>query len=308
MNKRLLKLIFWFPGVTRTIEWARKKKMSKKYGFTYYQFFYNLFHNIREYSVIERGNSVAFNFTLAIFPAIIFVFTLIPYIPYDGLDVLIMEFLEREMPESMYNVVSETIQDIVSRPRGDLLSFSVLLSIYLATNGMIGLMGALNRIYRTKDKRNYWITRLIATTLTFLLAFNLFLSLILFVVGQQVLYFLRDEMGILENYYVYLIYVLRFSVIFILFFGTISLIYYLAPAIKKRWKFFSIGSFLASISCIVVSIGFSIYINNFATYNKLYGSIGALIALMLWLSIISVILLMGFQVNATIDKLKHQLR
>ncbi len=304
MIRFVRRVLYLIPYVPEVLQWARKKKVSKRYSFTYYQFFQNLFSNFREYHLIEKANSIAFNFTLALFPAIIFIFTLIPYLPIEGLYDEVEGFLARELPESIYEVAAPTIHDIVNRQRGDLLSFSVLLSLYLATNGMIALMGSLNRIYRSKEKRNFIITRLIATALTFLLAFNLFFSLILFVVGQAVIQFVRDEVGLFVDYTIYLVYGLRFIVIFVLFFGTISFIYYLAPVVRKRWKFFSIGSLVATLSCIFVSYGFSFYINNFAAYNKLYGSIGVFIALMLWLSLIAIMLLIGFQINATYDKLK----
>lgn len=166
---------------------------------------------------------------------------------------------------------------------------------------MSSLMRAFNKCYRTVDKRSFIKTKLIATVLTFTLAFELFFAIILLIVGQFFITMLDEYMQI-KDYVVHLIVVLRFIVIFIVFLTGISCIYYLAPAVHNRWRFFSFGSFVATLLSLGVSYGFSLYINNFAMYNKLYGSIGALIAMMVWLSILSMVLLLGFEINASIDQ------
>ena len=274
----------------------------KKRNISVYDVILVFIDKVRRDEIFERANSVAFNFTLAIFPAVIFLFTLIPYVPYPpNLNIKILSFLQDVMPSSLYASAASTIQDIVSKPRGGLLSFGFILALYLATNGMSSLMRAFNRCYRTVEKRSFLKTRLIATILTFTLAFVLFLAIILLIVGQFFINVMESYIAI-ENYVVYLIIVLRFIVVFSIFLTGISCIYYLAPAVHTRWRFFSFGSIIATLLSLAVSYGFSFYINNFATYNKLYGSIGALIAIMVWLSILSVILLVGFEINASIDK------
>jgi membrane protein len=256
--------------------------------------------------IVTRANGVAFNFTLAIFPAIIFIFTLIPYIQIEALpdlDQQIMDFLQSLMPSTMFDVASSTIRDIVSNRRGGLLSFGFLFSLLLATNGMMSLMKAFNKCYRTVENRSFFQSRFIATSLTLMLAVVLFLAMFLLVIGQQVIDFLRYTPWIdVESYVFLLVLALRFIVLFFIFLVTISSIYYLAPAVHDRWKFFSPGSLTAAFLSLVVTFAFTFYINNFATYNKFYGSIGVLIALMIWLSLLSVIMLIGFEINASIDK------
>jgi membrane protein len=243
---------------------------------------------------------------LAIFPAIIFIFTLIPYIQIEALpdlDQQIMDFLQSLMPSTMFDVASSTIRDIVSNRRGGLLSFGFLFSLLLATNGMMSLMKAFNKCYRTVENRSFFQSRFIATSLTLMLAVVLFFAMFLLVIGQQVIDFLRYTPWIdVESYVFLLVLALRFIVLFFIFLVTISSIYYLAPAVHDRWKFFSPGSLTAAFLSLVVTFAFTFYINNFATYNKFYGSIGVLIALMIWLSLLSVIMLIGFEINASIDK------
>ena len=148
--------------------------------------------------------------------------------------------------------------------------------------------------------------RLIATGLTINLAVVLVLAVVLLVVGQLVLDYVLLNLNELEvlkgidKFTVYLIFVLRFIIIFVVFFLAVSTIYYFGPAIHYNWRFFSIGSFLATILILAVSYGFSFYITNFGTYNKVYGSIGVLIALMVWVQLVTVVLLVGYEINASI--------
>jgi membrane protein len=133
----------------------------------------------------------------------------------------------------------------------------------------------------------------------------LFVTILLLVVGQLVVeYVLMNVQDFtsfnFSSFEVSLIFALRFLVIFITFFLAISTIYYFGPAIHYNWRFFSIGSFVATLLCLAVSYGFSYYITNFGTYNKVYGSIGVLIALMVWVQLITVVLLVGYEINASI--------
>jgi membrane protein len=250
--------------------------------------------------VFERAYGVAFNLTLSVFPAIIFFFALLPYLPLID-NQQTMQFMQEVLPSSLYQIADSTISDIVSRPRGGLLSFGVVFALFLATSGMVSLMNAFNRIHYTIEKRPYYKARGIATFLTLILAFVLVLAIALLVVGQVFINWVQHQNQDLEQNLFYLIIVLRFVIMFLFFLLAISSIYYLGPCIEQRWSFISPGSVLATGFCLAASFGFSAYVSNFGLYNKLYGSIGALIALMLWIYMISVIILIGYTLNASID-------
>jgi len=282
-----------------------KRKRLKRSGVSYFTLVKIFLNELGDHNLIERANNVAFQFTLAIFPAIIFLFTLIPYLPIDNLQMEVMGLLEETMPASVYEVAESTIVDILSKSRGDLLSVGFIFALYFATNGTSALMTAFNQTYRTKDSRGFIKAKAIAIGLTFLLAFVLVASILLLIVAQQIIFFLEDFGIINDNLEVYIFIGLRFLVIFFLFQIAISVIYYWAPAIHKRWHFFNPGSILATFLCLAASFGFSFYINNFGTYNKLYGSIGALIAIMIWFSFLSLFLIIGLELNVTLDKAKE---
>jgi membrane protein len=201
----------------------------------------------------------------------------------------------------MMDAVYTTVQDIMSKTRGGLLTFGFLFSLFLATNGTMSLMRAFNACYKTNENRSGFKMRLIATALTVGLAFVLMSAIVLLVVGEILL---DSALGFLsiDQYTVQLILTLRFVVIFIVFFIAIATIYYFGPAIHFNWKFFSVGSFIATFLCLAVSYGFSFYVSNYGTYNKLYGSIGVMIAIMVWVQLITIVLMVGYEINASVHQ------
>lgn len=295
------------------LAWMKNIRFQKYDDVSLYRIVKRFLHNLQDDEIMDRANGVAFNFILAIFPAIIFLFTLIPYVTNYFPEInreSIMGFLaglaeSGLMPASMYEVASTTILDIVSNQRGGLLTLGFLFALILSTNGMLALMRAFNSCYKTIENRSGFKTRLIATALTVNMTIVIFVTIILLVVGQLVVEYVLSNFQDFTSYNlstfeVNLLFVLRFIVIFITFFLAISTIYYFGPAIHYNWRFFSIGSLVATLLCLAVSYGFSYYITNFGTYNKVYGSIGVLIALMVWVQLITVVLLVGYEINASI--------
>ena len=306
MKKKIISYIINSPMFHWIIELLKRVRF-KKANVSLYDVIKIFLEKLTTDEVIERAEAVAFNFTLSIFPAVIFLFTLIPFIHTWIPDVStesIMGFIGDMMPASMYDVISHTVEDIISKQRGGLLTFGALFSLVLSTSGMLALMKAFNACYKTVEKRGFFKTRLIATGLTLMLAFVLILAIILLIVGNFVINLINTELAWLhlDDYVVTLLLLVRFIVIFIVFFLAISFIYYFGPAVHYNWRFFSIGSLLATLLCLAVSYSFSFYITNFGTYNKLYGSIGVLIALMVWQLILSIVLLVGYELNASIHK------
>ena len=304
-HKRLI--LQWSPGMW-IISWSKKIRFAKYENVSLYKIIRIFLNNLMNDEILDRANGVAFNFILAIFPAIIFLFTLIPYVSEFFPDInteSIMEFIGAQIPPSMYEAIFSTLHDIISIQRGGLLSFGFLFSIYLSTNGMMALMRAFNSCYRTIENRGAIKTRLIATGLTINMAIALFLAIILLVVGQFILKYVMTHMPDFEwldlsSFTIFLLFASRFIALFVAFFLAISFVYYFGPAIHYNWRFFSIGSMLATLLCLAVSYGFSFYITNFGTYNKVYGSIGALIALMVLIQLITIVLLVGYEVNTSI--------
>ena len=252
--------------------------------------------------LLARADGVAFNFTLSVFPFLIFLFTLIPYIPVQGLDKQIMDFLSEVLPQGIYQEAAPTISDIVRRPRGNLLSLGAILALYGGTAGMMALMNAFNKMYRTLENRGFVRTRLTAIGLTLLLVLVMLVGIVFIIAGQLVLDWLKAKAWIDSTWTYVLLRGLQYLVVMGVFVVGVSAIYFIAPALHKRWRFISPGSVIASSLIILVTQAFSFYISNLASYNRLYGSLGTFIAMMVWFLLISIILLLGFEINASLDE------
>jgi membrane protein len=260
----------------------------------------SLWKKIITFDIDQRAASVSYSFLLAVFPGTIFLFTLIPFIPIQHLDTEIMSFLKSIMPQGIYENTNTTILDIVSRRRSDILSFGFIFTVFAATNGMMALMRAFNMALQTRERRNYLYARLIALLLTFLLIIVLISAIVVLIVGSLFIDFLFGKGLLNEDFNFYLLQVIRYGSIFLIFYLGICVIYYIAPAVKKRLRFFNLGALFAAILSILATNLFSYYLSNFNSYNKLYGSIGTLIALMVWIYLIALILILGFEINITL--------
>jgi membrane protein len=291
--------------IQHTKQFAQFRLLLKRYHLenaanTIYRILEVLITKILQFDIDVRAAAVAYNFTLAIFPTIIFLFSLIPYIPVENLDLKIIALLSEVLPKGIFHEAQETIIEIVSKPRGGVLSLGFIFALYASTSGMMALMRAFNITYKTSEQRGFIKARLIAVMLNFLLTFVLVVAIGFLIVGRLLVDFLFDEGVFNRDFTFYALQLLTYLVIFLVFFVTISIIYYWAPAIHKKWNFINAGSVTASILTILVSNLFSFYLANFASYNRLYGAIGTFIALMVWLYLIALILILGFEINASI--------
>ena len=303
MQKRVANYILESKAFIWLIEWLKSIELKRYDGLSLYRVLQVFIEKVAKDEILDRANGVAFNFVLSIFPALIFLFTLIPYIHEVIPEVSsesILQFIGDMMPAHMSSPVNDTIEDVVSQRREGLLTFGALFALFLATNGMMSLMQAFNACYKTVERRSYIKMRLVATALTLMLAVVMILAIVLLVIGSIAIDFVTHLGWInLDAYTYYFLFSVRFVVIFIVFFLAISFIYYFGPAVHYNWRFFSAGSLIATFLCIAVSYGFSFYVTNFADYNKLYGSIGVLIAIMIWQLLLTVVLLIGYELNAS---------
>lgn len=257
-------------------------------------------------SITQKASSISFNFFMALFPGIIFLFTLIPLIPIDGFQGTLMTMIKNILPQQTNQASIEIIQDIISRPRGGLLSFGFIFALFFSTNGVNAVINAFNSSIYVTETRSFLSQRVMAIYLVFILFFLLITSISLLLASKYVYYHISD-IAIFQNYFIYLLfYVSKYIVVLALIYFAFSFMYYLAPSSKIRYKFFSQGALVATILSILSSQGFNYYINNFSKYNLLYGSIGTILIILLWIYFNSLILLIGYELNTsmkfTIDK------
>ncbi len=306
MNTKENKLVAYFkklPLINRIILLLKSIRF-KGDKISLYFLIKTFIEKVQKDEILERANAVAFSFTMSLFPAILFLFTLIPFIhnfiPSVNSE-SIMEFMGTLMPESMFETVESTVQDIVGKSRGGLLTFGALMALFLATNGTMSLMGAFYSRYQTIQKRGYIKKRLIAVGITLIMAFVLVLAILLLIGGQIAIdYLVEFAFFDLDSYVIYLAKFVRLLVLFVVFAIAISSLFYFGAEVHQKWSFFSYGSTTATTLILFVSYVFSAYISSFGTYNKLYGSIGAMLAIMFWIMLVSIILLVCYEINASV--------
>ena len=261
---------------------------------------------LQEGAITTRASSLAFNFFLAFFPSIIVFFTLIPYIPIIGFQETLMEILSNILPPSTNNATFNTLDDIINNQRGGLLSIGFILALYFSTNGMSSLIQAFNASYHIRENESIIKHQLLSILLTVVISALVFLTIILIIFGKTTITYLVDFQLISQNKIVFLNIAKWIVLIFMLFIG-ITTIFNIGPAIKSKIKIFSPGAILATLFIILTSIVFSYYIDNFSQYNKIYGSIGTLIIILLWIYFNAIFLLIGFELNASILNAKKNL-
>lgn len=261
---------------------------------------------LQEGAITTRASSLAFNFFLAFFPSIIVFFTLIPYIPIIGFQETLMEIISNILPPSTNNATFNTLDDIINNQRGGLLSIGFILALYFSTNGMSSLIQAFNASYHIRENESIIKHQLLSILLTVVISALVFLTIILIIFGKTTITYLVDFQLINQNKIVFLNIAKWIVLIFMLFIG-ITTIFNIGPAIKSKIKIFSPGAILATLFIILTSIVFSYYIDNFSQYNKIYGSIGTLIIILLWIYFNAIFLLIGFELNASILNAKKNL-
>lgn len=262
-----------------------------------FSFFYK---GIVNGAITTRSSAISFNLFVAIFPTLIFLFTLIPFIPIDNFQETLLSLLEDVIPESAWDSVQSTFLDIIMRPHGSWLSIGFVLALFFSTNGINSMIEAFNASFHTMEVRGIFAQRWVAFVLVLVLALMLVLAITFIIAGSALLQYFRSE-GFLQDKFIYfLLDSLRWIVLVALTYFGISLIYYWAPAKKRPFKFFSAGSSSTTFVIMLTNLGFNYYGNNLATYNALYGSIGTLLLILLWIYFNSTILLIGFELNVSI--------
>lgn len=251
--------------------------------------------------ILTRANSVAFSFFLALFPSLIVFLTFLPYIPVDNLTEIIQEFLDKIMPHEAEGFIFSTLDNLTNIPRGGTLSIGVILALFFSSNGMLELMNGFNKSYymHTFKRRGFIRKRILAIGLTLVLGLLLIIAGVMIVLGNVILSHIFEwlEMGRFSRLGFE---ALKWLVVLALIYSMVAFIFKYGPSLRKKSSYFSPGTTVAAVGIIIASVGFSFFVNNFGTYNRIYGSIGAIIVLMVWIQIISFILLAGFELNASI--------
>ena len=248
-----------------------------------------------------RAASIAFNFFLAVFPGLLFLSTLIPYIPIPNFQTELMDLLEQLIPSDTFETIEETLADIVMYPRSGLLSIGCITTIIIVSNGVTAVIRAFNSSINVHETRSFVNLRVSSLIMVGLITVLLATAIALLIFGRTILAYLIAKRILFGTFSTVMFYVVQWLIILSLCIVSVSVIYYFAPAKRTHMGFISTGSVMATLLLLATSAGFGYYLANFSNYNALYGSIGTLIAILVWLNINSNILLLGFELNLSIQ-------
>lgn len=292
------------PPIKFLTEKSKKIILPRFEGVPLYDVIMFFKEQVRRVGLTERASAVSYNFIMSIPPSCLFLFSLIPQLPFvrkRSVQWQVRGIIRDMIPAKEHN---EGIIKFVDSFFGDghiaLLSFGFVLLIFFASNGMMGLMRSFNKNYIGFEKRTGLHTRWVAIKLTFIIM-GLILSCLLLLIMQGAV---LEWLGIRSDFVRSFIRTVRWAFIVALIFYAIAFIYKYAPAVQKRWKLVSPGAILATSLSILTTLGFSIFVENFGKYNALYGSIGTIIVLMIIIYINSLVLLIGYELNVSIHSLK----
>lgn len=253
-------------------------------------------------ALTSRAGGISYSFFMAIFPFMLFMLTLIPYIPIDGFQENFMFLISEALPPKTFEAVVPILEDIANNKYGGLLSFGFIVSIFLMTNGVNAIFGGFEYSYHVTEVRGVIKAYIISLGTSLLMSFLMIITVVATILFQFGLDFLKAE-GWIGEEFLWLENVRYLFFVFMIF-TTVSLLYYFGTKEGKYSSFFSPGAILTTILYFFTFYFFGIYVVKFAKYNELYGSIGTLLIMMLFIWLNSIILLLGFELNATMRKLR----
>lgn len=304
MIKRvLLKTLRW-PLIRNLINVSQKFQPYGFEGLTFYEVFAFFIRGVFKGGIQTRASAMSFSFFLAVFPSIIFLFTLIPYIPIEGFQYELLSVIGELLPENMFHSLNDAIQEITARPSGGLLSFGFIAALFFSKNGLVAMMIGFNSSIHVKENRPEWKQQLIATGLVVVLMIVVIAGLALMIGTEYAL----QKMFAREGLEAFLLVFGKWVILGLLFLTIIGVFYRFGPARKRHRRFFSPGVVMASVLTITTSVIFSWYVNNFGTYNTVYGSLGTIMVVLLWIYLNSTMLLVGFELDAGIYSAREKRR
>ncbi|MBZ9651106.1 YihY/virulence factor BrkB family protein [Psychroflexus montanilacus] len=293
------------PVISRIAYWFNQLKLPGFEGFTLYDLLSLYTVGILKGTFSTRAGSIAFSFFMAIFPFLLFVLNLIPFVWFiDNFQQELLNYLEDLLPPQTSGLFQDIFYDIANNPRAGLLSFVFLLSVFLMSNGVNAIFTGFEFSYHTKINRTIIRQYMVAVGVAIIVAILLLIAVIAtvyftFIIDQFKSIGVVGDSLLLAKYG-------RFAILILVLILGISTLYYFGTKEGRKTRFFSPGSFFTTLLIILTTYLFSIYVENFSAYNKLYGSIGALLILMLYIWLNSNILLLGFELNGSLYNLKQK--
>lgn len=245
---------------------------------------------------------IAFFLFFALFPCLLSLATLLAYLPVPDLFKVLLRIMDPFLPATVHTMVEDNLRTLATLQKGGLLSFSLLLALWTASNAMVAVQKALNDAYAVEEQRPYWKVRLVSMLLVICLTCFIVASLLLLMFGPRIGVWIAS-LAHLGKAFTMAWNILRWPVILLLMMMALSALYRYAPAIRLSWRETIPGVVAATVAWIAVTQVFSFYVNNFNTYVNTYGSTGAIVALLVWMYTSALVVLVGGEINARMREL-----
>ena len=259
-----------------------------------------LYEKINDDNVFNGAATLAYYSLFSLFPAMIFLLSLLPYLPIHNLHEAIMDFIAQIVPHDVMKQIEGVVAEVTLNKHTGLLSFGAVLTLWAASSGVYALMQQLDMTYEVKERRPFWKARGQSILLTILLSVMVIISFALIVLGGVVQTWLSAHFGYGEVLLV-LFAGFRWLVILALMLLSFAIAYYFGPDVEQNFKFVTPGAVIGVVVLVLTTLGFRVYVENFGNYAATYGSLGAVIVLMLLLYIAGLVILTGSSINAMIE-------
>ena len=302
MSKEIEERLQKIPVIRNLLYLLKSIKLPWLEGLALYDLLELFILGIIEGALSYHASAIAFSFFMALFPFALFMLNLIPYIPIAGFQEDFLQFVEESVPPSTYDAIANIINDILNNSHSGLLSSGFVLSIFLMANGLSGILGGFESSRHVLIKRGFLRQYLVALGMSLLLSFLLIVTIATIVVFE--VFIQKTSIQDVLNNQIELIVLGRYVFVILMILAAVSILFKFGTKREKGRVFISIGSVFTTILIILDSYFFGIWVIKFSKYNELYGSIGTLLILMFYIWINCIILLLGFELNATINKLK----
>jgi len=260
-----------------------------------------LWQEAQDDEVLGRAAQLAFYFLLALFPALLCVTALLGLLPLQPIIPHLLASLRDVLPADALSLLEKYLQQVMEGSGGSLLSLGLLGALWASSSGLTAVMDALTVVYDTKETRTVWKIWATAIAMTIGLAGFIILSTALVLAGEHIAEGVANLLALGEFFTIGWI-VVQWPLIIVLMLVAVSVIYYFSPNVEQDWRWVIPGSLVAVVLWVVVSLGFKLYVENFANYNVAYGSIGGAIVLLMWFYLSGIALLIGGELNAEIVK------
>lgn len=293
-----------FPIGTYFLKQSKKIVIPGSNGLTLYNLLQLYGQGIIKGTFSSRASSIAYSFFVALFPFLLFILNLIPYVPIERFQARFLIFIEELLPAQTTEFFYPVIADIAVNERGSLLSISILLALFLAANGVNAIFSAFEYSFHVTINRNFFRQYGVAFLVSMFLALLLLITVGVVLYGEYLVADLMDRQVISDE--IFWISALQLMVFATMVYVIIATLYYFGTKEGKQSRFFSIGALVTTLLFLLTTYLFTIYINNFSNYNELYGSIGALLIMLLYIWINSNLLLLGFELNISLQRLRDK--